>query len=358
MLRVIKLARSIMNKVYIRFVLFTIAAFMASGCDQEATISMQPVTQVQQPVVEASGELASSNTAVIGPPVVKGQWQFKLTFLVPEGTQVKEGQPIVGFDSSQLNQKLSVKKSELKTSSKNLENTKLNNESKMEQLKLSLAEAKMAREKARRKYLQSKELESSLETKKLAIELEKAENEVNRFNRTIDKTKQSHKTSLAIAKGKVERLKVEVKELELGIANMTIKAPKSGIAIYKTDYQGKKVSRGDNVWLGRQVLELPSLDEMIVKAQILEADTSKIESGMLVDVVLDAVPERIFKGKVKSLGNVFRRRSHEQPSIIFDAEIALLDADPDIMRPGMAVKIKVLADGSHASLSTQEVAFR
>jgi len=343
-----------MNKELLKKLLVLGALSLLSACEQAKQNSSKTNVADKPAVVEASGELSSSETAIVGPPVVKGQWQYKITFLSNEGAHVKKGQPVVGFDASQLNQKLSVKKSELKTARKNLENTQLTNESQLEKLKLDLAEQKMSQEKALRKFEQSKGLESSIETKKLNIELKKSKNEVSRLKKTLAKSIETNKTKLAIAEGKVERLKVEVKELEVGIGKMRVAAPKDGIVIYKSDYQGKKVSRGDNVWVGRQVVELPSLDKMVVKAQILEADAGKVHQGMKVEVVLDAIPERIFKGEVKELGKVFRRKSREQPTIIFDAEIELLEVDSEIMRPGMAARIKMFtADSSSRELSNQ-----
>ncbi|MCW8999526.1 MAG: efflux RND transporter periplasmic adaptor subunit, partial [Kangiellaceae bacterium] len=268
--------------------------------------------------------------------------QYKITFIAPEGSQAKKGQPLVSFDSSQLQQKLQVKQSELKTAQKTFENTKLTNESSLEKQKLDLAEAKMNQEKAKRKWEQSDGLESSLETRKLSIQFLIAENEFKRLKRTVAKTIETNKVKTAVAKSNVERLQSEVNQLQAGIGRMTVMAPKDGIIIYKSDHQGKKVSNGDNIWMGRQVLGLPSLDKMIVKAKILEADAGKVSVGQKVEVVLDAVPERVFKGKISELGRVFRRKSREQPNIIFDAKIALDKADAELMRPGMAARIKIL----------------
>ena len=142
----------------------------------------------------------------LGHQRLKGQWQYKITFIAPEGSQAKKGQPLVGFDSSQLQQKLQVKQSELKTAQKTLENTKLTNESTLEKQKLDLAEAKMNQEKAERKWKQSDGLESSLETKKLRIQYLISENEFKRLKRTVSKTIETNKVKTAVAKSNVERL--------------------------------------------------------------------------------------------------------------------------------------------------------
>jgi len=294
--------------------------------------------------VEANGELASSNSVAISPPQVLHQWQYKITFLTPEGSFVNRGQPIIGFDSSQLMQKLSEKNSLLNTTKKSLENTLLTTVAEKEKQKLDLANAKMKQEKSERKWRQSHGLESNLQVKKLSIEYQIATNEVKRIKRILKKSDESNKVKIEIEKTKVERIQNEVSQLQLDINKMNISAPKDGIVIYKADGGGNKISSGDTVWRGRQLIELPSLDKMVVKATILEADAEKVKVSNLVEVVLDAVPERIFKGKVKQLGQVFRRKSREQANIIFDAEIELANPDIDLMRPGMAARIKITSN--------------
>ena len=291
--------------------------------------------------VEANGELISSHSLAISPPQVMNQWQYKITFLIPEGSFVKKDQQIIGFDSSQLMQKLSEKSSQLKTAKKSLENTLLTTVEEKEKQKLELANAKMKQEKSKRKWTQSQNLESSLQVKKLSIEYKIAANEVERIQRILEKSSQSSKVKIEIEKTTVERVENEVSQLKLDIGKMNIAAPKGGIVIYKADGGGNKISSGDTVWRGRQLIELPSLDKMIVKATILEADAGKVKLGNSVDIVLDAVPERVFKGEVRKLGQVFRRKSREQANIIFDAEIELKEPDIDLMRPGMATRIKI-----------------
>ena len=294
--------------------------------------------------VEANGELASSQSITISPPQVLHQWQYKITFLIPEGTFVEQGQPIVGFDSSQLTQKLSEKNSQLNTAKKTFENTLLTTVEENEKQKLDLANAKMELEKSKRKWEQSKGLESNLQVQKLSIEYQIAKNEVKRTQRILVKSDETNRIKIEIEKTKVERIQNEVRQLQLDINKMNIKAPKKGIVIYKADGGGNKISSGDTVWRGRQLIELPSLDKLIVKAMILEADAGKIAIGDSVEVVLDAIPERAFKGKVSQLGQVFRRKSREQANIIFDAEITLRESNTELMRPGMATRVKIKSD--------------
>src|SRR5262249_37335734 len=62
--------------------------------------------------VDVDGELVAVRTTDIGPPVVRDMWEYKITFLAPEATQVKKGQPVVAFDASPLQRQLEEKQAE------------------------------------------------------------------------------------------------------------------------------------------------------------------------------------------------------------------------------------------------------
>ncbi len=324
-----------MKKVMVIFLL------ALSACDQSPNQQGLAVNIDTLSVVDANGELASSDNAVLGPPAIKSMWQYKITFLAAEGVEVKPGDPVVSFDPSKLRQTLSVKSIALRTARKTLENTQLTNEATLEKQKLQLAEQIMKNEKAKRKWQQSKGLESNIQSKTLEIEYLLASNEVKRLQRTLQKRVKSNNINLSISRNTVLRLESEVNQMKSDVKRLTVVAPKPGIVIYRADHQGNKVSSGDTVWMGRQVISLPSLNKMMVKATILEADAGKVRVGQAVDVSLDAAPDRIFKGVVDSLGQVFRRKNPKQPNIVFDAEIRLLEIDAELMRPGMATRIKI-----------------
>ncbi len=292
-------------------------------------------------VVSANGELVSAETAILSPPQAKGMWRYKITFMAPEGKIIQKGKPILGFDASQLQQKLAEKQNELQTSIKKLETNRLANDAKSEDLKLKLAEVVMRLEKSDRKWQQSKVLESRYETEILALQYQLAKDDVLKFERTIIKNKEINTAKIASLENDIQRLQSEVNEYQSSIKNMMIMAPKSGIVVYKRQHDGEKSSIGDSVWMGRQLIELPSLDSMMVKAQIMEADAGKIAIGQPVDIILDAASDRIFKGKIISLGSVFHRKSSNQPNIIFDVEIKIDIINKEIMRPGMAARLKI-----------------
>ena len=49
--------------------------------------------------VPLEGELKAVRTVSLGPPPIQNQWNFKISYLAPDGKDVREGQPVIRFDT-------------------------------------------------------------------------------------------------------------------------------------------------------------------------------------------------------------------------------------------------------------------
>lgn len=300
--------------------------------------------------IQASGVIVSTQQLAINPPVVKDNWQYKIKYMIPEGSAVKKGDLILSFDASQLKQKLAVKNSELAKEKKQQESQTLKNEAKHQQLKLELAKSKMELEKAQRKWQQSKGLSGKREIKQLQLdyELQKVNHEKARFQ--LNHFIKEAEASQAVSETEINRLENEVNELKQGIEKLNVKAAKKGIVVYKEDHRGDKSVVGDSVWMGRTVMELPSLEHLVVKARIDEVDATNVKAGQRVVFSVDAYPEKEFTGEISELGKVFRPQSREVPSVVFDAMVKIDNLDLDYIKPGMNARLNIKRTLQQASV--------
>src|SRR5688572_21302259 len=58
---------------------------------------------------EVSGTLAAVSSDTLGPPPLDDVWQFKIARLEQEGADVKKGQPVLAFDTQELQRRLDEK---------------------------------------------------------------------------------------------------------------------------------------------------------------------------------------------------------------------------------------------------------
>ena len=112
--------------------------------------------------------------------------------------------------------------------------------------------------------------------------------------------------------------------------------------IYRSNWRGEKLAVGESVSFGRPILEVAVLDQMQLTAQIAEVDSGKIRVGQTVDIKLDSVQGQTFKGKIISLGGIFREKSRQDKRRICDVIIAFDKTKSDIMRPGMTARVEVI----------------
>jgi HlyD family secretion protein len=308
--------------------------------------------------IHATGEIRSSDSVVAGCPAIPRMWNFTLTQLVPEGQQVRQGMPVVAFDAKQLQEELQVKQSELDTSRKELERTRLEEQEKLDQLLLERAELEAKQSRLARKLEVPAELQERLELDKLRLDHTLAREELRLAGLRIEAQRSVLETKIEAAESRVDWLEQEVARYTRNIGRMTVPAARDGFVVHVADWNGQKPKVGDRVWMGRSILEIADLSRMEVAAEVAEPDAGFLAVGQPVEIRLDASPDRLFTGEIVQLGRLFHTRSVDDPSMVFDAVVSIDEPDPELMRPGMAAQVVVLAASDEPTLQLPESAIR
>jgi HlyD family secretion protein len=333
-----------MNRVPIRCLWLWL--LFASGCDDSVvTVDTGP----EPGTVLATGYLESAEVASIVVPDVYRTYNFKISFMVPEGTDVTAGQPILSFEPTNVRDNLIRVTNLLEQEKQKIANTRLQSEARLEQLRLSLAEKKADVEKAQLLYNGAKVSEGRIVAEQRRLELAIANDEVLKLQRSIEKQQQTVATNIGKLADQAAQYEYQVEQYRAGLEKFNVTAPKSGMIVYQPLFDGRKLTVGDTVFLGQPLIDIPTLDKMVVVGQINEFDISKVEVGQRVEVVLDTVPDRTFQGSITSLGTTLRPKSETQPSVIMDARITLDTPDPRIMRPGMTARLGILTGTNHGA---------
>ena len=148
--------------------------------------------------------------------------------------------------------------------------------------------------------------------------------------------------NVKVSQGKIRSIQSRVNSIQQEIAKLSVKAPKDGLVMYQENWNGEKAAVGETVYMGRSLMQLPSLDAVALKAEFAEPDKAKLKQGQAVRVIFEAYPEMSYMGKITKLGQAFYPKSTNNPKVIFDAQIELGEIRPDVMRPGMKAKIEVV----------------
>jgi HlyD family secretion protein len=93
--------------------------------------------------------------------------------------------------------------------------------------------------------------------------------------------------------------------------------------------------------MGMSIIEIPDLNTIIAEAFVPEVDIGRVKTGQRAEVTIDAFPDKVYSGSVKTIGTLVRPKAWDIPNKILDIQIALDQLDISLMRPAMSVKAKV-----------------
>ncbi len=285
--------------------------------------------------VEVTGTLKAVESSVLGPPQVAETWNFKISMLAPEGSDVKAGDPVLAFDSSELDRKLEQKQAEAAAARKQIEKKEIDADLLRRQDDLRHSEAEARARKAALKVDRPGDLSAANELRQAKLDLELAREEMTYLEQRAVSARGADDAELRSLARQRDQAELRVREIQDAIRKMTLKAARDGTVIYMTDWREEKKKVGDTCWRGEQVLEIPDLRKMIAKGEVDEADSGKVEVGQPVTLRLDAHPDVEFHGKVASIWKTVQRRSYQNPLKVVRLDISLEKTDAVRMRPGM-----------------------
>jgi multidrug resistance efflux pump len=286
--------------------------------------------------VDVTGELESMSSSSLGPPPTPDMWEFKISMLMPEGTDVKHGQPVLAFDTSDLRRRLDEFRAEADSAAKEVEKTRadLQVAQKDEQLKLDDAEARMR--KADLKLEAPPELVGRNERKQTEIERESLTKEIKLRRSKLAQMKTSADEKLQLLESKLTSARTRVSSIEQSIARLTVPAPRDGTVVYCINWRNEKKKVGDSTWAGERVVEIPDLTRMSARGEVDESDAGRVFVGQRATIRLDAHPDNDYHGRIVSVGQTVQRaRGSKKALKVLTVSIQLDRSDPSLMRPGM-----------------------
>lgn len=317
---------------------------LLAGCGGKAEDRVAVARQDLSITVEATGSLRSVENTTIAPPAIPNVWRFKIASMAEESAKVKKGERILSFDPTEMLQELERKVAERDLAAKEIENRGLELEDTYLGLDGKLAEAGARLRKARMKVDVPQRLEKSLDLEKARLDLIEAESDVASFTEQRRQAEISGKAQLQTLSYRRDRADQRVRELQDGMARMTITAPRDGLVIQVENWRGEKKKIGDTVSRWDNILQIPNLDKMEAATEVDEADAGRVAVGQPVTLRLEAHPEIEYRGEVAQIAPSVRRQSSRSRLKVYHVLIRLQETDTETMRPGMRLRADIEVD--------------
>ena len=304
-----------MRKNLIRILaLLTVAAAVGGGYR-----FLRQFQQKQQPVPTATvrkgdviirsytrGELRAVRSAMLVAPNLFGTVQ--ITRLAPLGSFAREKDLIVEFDDSEVQSRLDEKQLELEQLDEQLRMSQANMDIRTNQDQVELLRARFS---VRRAQLEVKrnELLSAIDAKKNLLNLDEAQRRLKQLESDVKSRRESSEAELAVLREKKNKAILELNREKQRLSQVKLLAPMSGLVAIRQNrgnfmmrgMQLPDLREGDQVFPGLPVADVLDLSELEVAAKVGELDRANLHDGQDVTIRLDAVPDKIFHGQIKTL---------------------------------------------------------
>jgi len=327
-------------------VVLLIGYFIVRGDkDSESASIMAVVKQGQFRVdIETTGELEAKNSVkILGP---RGLMDFQIyqvviQSIIDEGVIIKKGDWVATLDRSEFQNKFASKQTELDKASSRFNQTQLDTTLQLRQSRDELINLKYAVEETAIVLEQSK-FEPPATIKQAEINMEKAK-------RTYQQALENYKIKKNQNIEKMREVAAELRKVQSEFDGMTrvlqsfdVTAPEDGMVIYERGWDGKPIKAGSQIQMWEPtVATLPDLTTMMSKTYVNEVDVRKIQIGQVVEVGLDAYPDKKLTGEVKNVANVGEQRPNSDAKVFMvSVEIKGTDAT---LRPSMTTSNKIIA---------------
>ncbi|MBN2611344.1 MAG: efflux RND transporter periplasmic adaptor subunit [Bacteroidales bacterium] len=288
--------------------------------------------------VTVTGELQARNSVKIEAPfqILREVqlWEISIGEMVPEGTVVDSGDFVARLNASEVENRLKDIEAEIDNSLAEIEKAKIDSSLELRSQRDNIINLRYSVQEAEITLEQSKFESPSV--------IRKAQIDLDRIKREYDQTLGNYKLKVQQAEVNIrqknfilnKRLRQKEKIYE-AMKSLIIKAPAAGMVIYRKERDGTKVVTGSSIqiWRNAIVATLPDLSSFNSITYVNEIDISKVKTGQLVKIGIDAFPDKKFTGVVHSVANIGEQLQNADAKL-FEVIIRMNETDP-VLRPSM-----------------------
>ncbi|MFP3939815.1 MAG: efflux RND transporter periplasmic adaptor subunit [Thermoanaerobaculia bacterium] len=293
--------------------------------------------------VSADGILRAAESTPLAVPT-EAEGRLRIAWLAPEGTYLEAGDVAVRFDPTELERTVLDRRADLAANARRLDKHAAETASRLENLERDA-------EIARRELEHSREFASRDELIFSRVEIVESRLDRELAEERLEKALRAREREAALAAADREllviqrrKLTAELERAERTLDALAVRAPHEGFLIYQRNWRGEPPRVGDTVFRGHPLAEIPRLGEMEVQAFVLEADAGGMAEGKPARVHLEPHPGAVYDARVASVEAVAKPRHRASPVQYFATTLELAETDPELMKPGLRVRVEILLE--------------
>ncbi len=303
--------------------------------------------------VSARGELRGGNPETLIAPMTGGL-DMHLTSLRDSGAEVKAGDIVADFDTTEQEYRLREAQDDLSETEERLRYTRAADDAQEEEDRYALTKAaddvKLAELEVRKNPLLP-----AITARQNVLALDAAKDRLTQLTHNITNRKATDDAAIKVQEAARRRAESQARTARENIEAMTLRAHRDGYVSIRPNtnqnnvYFGMQMPAyqvGDTVRPGMAVAEIPDLRNWEIAAKISELDRGHISVGQRTGIRIVAVPGHPYTGRVKEMGGT----SGPAWNRVFECKVAIEDPSVEL-RPGMSSNIIITTDQMKGVLS-------
>lgn len=262
---------------------------------------------------------------------VKAKRGGVVTFILEEGTKVKEGETIAFLDNKELLSRQKEQEAQLLTLLNEL--NRLTRAIDLMEVEKRLEEVKVSYAELHRQFLTAERLFKSKvisedEFKRIKAEDEKAKIASDLQNMQLQEAKISHQEREKQIESQIISVEASLSFIAQQLSWLRITSPISGIVIYKV------VKKDTFVQPSQILLVVASTKDFVVKSEIDETEIDKIALGMKAQILPDAFSDKTISGTITRIA----------PSPTLRTKINAFEVTVKLEKTNLPIKSEMLCD--------------
>lgn len=298
-------------------------------------------------IVSSKGEINGEKYTEINlPEVLCNQelrvYQLKIIDVILEGKVVKKGDYIAKLDEGMYANLMQDVIKQKEVMDADMRNALIDSAVSLNAKREGINNAKLDLDYLKIDLEQSK-FESQAYQRKTQMQYEKGEIGVEKLKRDYQLERNRLKMRVGRVKDRVEYYQRRIDKYKEALAATTIKAPEDGILMFAKDYTGKSFGKDSEIDIWRPLIAtLPDMSVAVTETYIKEIDISKIHLNDSVRITIDALPDKVFWGKVVKIATI--GEDHQDFDMkAFKIVVRFEKSDSD-MKPGMSCNNEIIID--------------
>lgn len=267
-------------------------------------------------------------------------WRVQVQWMLPEGDIAKEGDLVVVFDGSSIENTIEQTTNSLLAAEEELFRLQGKAEQDLLEAEFNHKRSQLILEKARIDANVSKEHLSEYDYQQNQLNYEKALVEAAKSKEQLAQTKVTNKVSLNKQQLSISQLKKTLNYNRSKLGKMGLRAERSGPVIYANHpWNGEKVFVGMTAQPSWLIAEIPSLNGLYMEAWVHEVDYQHLKINAKATLTLDAYLKQPMQTTLTEISTQPEARKEWGNDVYYRTKFAFSNPNGLKILPGMSGQI-------------------